>query len=162
MVTSTLRQALARLFNDRKQAMPDPFHLERFVEAQAGIYDTALSELIHGRKMTHWMWFIFPQLAGLGSSSMARRFAISGREEAAAYLAHPLLGRRLVACTQAVNTISGRSAHDIFGSPDDVKFRSSMTLFQAVATDPAPFRLGIKRFFEGEPDQRTLAFLAGA
>ncbi len=139
--------------------MQDPYHLERFVEAQAGIYDTVLSELAHGRKMTHWMWFIFPQLVGLGSSLMAQHFAISGREEAAAYLAHPLLGARLVECTQTVAAHAGQSAHSIFGNPDDLKFRSSMTLFEAVATDPSPFRAAIARFFHGEPDRRTLDLL---
>ncbi|HTO33331.1 MAG TPA: DUF1810 domain-containing protein [Pararhizobium sp.] len=141
--------------------MPDPFHLERFVEAQAGIYDTALSELTNGRKMTHWMWFVFPQLAGLGLSAMAQSFAISGKAEAAAYLAHPLLGARLLECTQAVNAVSSRTAHEIFGSPDDLKFRSSMTLFEIVAVEPASFRMAIDRFFGGEPDRRTLALLAG-
>lgn len=142
--------------------MTDRFGLDRFIEAQAGIYDTALSELTRGRKMTHWMWFVFPELAGLGMSAMAQRFAISGKAEATAYLAHPLLGARLLECTHAVNAVSGRTAHEIFGRPDDLKFRSSMTLFEVTAAEPAPFRAAIERFFDGEPDDRTLALLAGA
>lgn len=140
--------------------MQDPYHLGRFVEAQAGVYDTALSEFAHGRKMTHWMWFIFPQLIGLGSSPMAQHFAISGREEAFAYLSHSLLGARLVECTQTVTAHVDRSALSIFGNPDDLKFRSSMTLFEAVATDPSPFRTAIERFFDGEPDRKTLRLLS--
>ena len=109
--------------------MPDPFELKRFVEAQDRVYAAVLDELGHGRKRTHWMWFVFPQIAGLGHSPMAERYAISGLDEARAYLAHPLLGLRLRQCTELVNAVSGKSAHDIFSSPDDVKFRSSMTLF---------------------------------
>ena len=109
--------------------MPDPFDLMRFVDAQHGIYEQALQELKAGHKRSHWMWFIFPQLAGLGSSAMAERYAIGSLDEARAYLQHPVLGQRLQACTAAVNAVTGRTAHQVFGTPDDMKFRTSMTLF---------------------------------
>jgi uncharacterized protein (DUF1810 family) len=140
--------------------MTDPFSLQRFVVAQAGAYEPALAELQAGRKRTHWMWFVFPQLAGLGSSAMAQRYAISGIGEAQAYLAHPLLGPRLLACTVAVNGVAGRSAHDIFDSPDDLKFRSSMTLFAQAAPQEPAFTEALARYFGGEPDPRTLGLLA--
>jgi uncharacterized protein (DUF1810 family) len=140
--------------------MSDPFDLERFVAAEAGIYETALDELRAGRKRTHWMWFVFPQLAGLGSSPTAQRYAISGLDEARAYLAHPILGERLRACTAAVLALAGRTAHDIFGSPDDLKFRSSLTLFQHAAPDEPLFAEALARYFGGAPDPRTLALLA--
>jgi uncharacterized protein (DUF1810 family) len=122
--------------------MADPYDLQRFVDAQAGVFETALAELTAGRKRSHWMWFIFPQLRGLGASAMARRYAISDLEEARAYLAHPLLGPRLRASVEAVNQVAARSAHEIFGSPDDLKFRSSMTLF-AAAQDGSLFRTAL-------------------
>jgi uncharacterized protein (DUF1810 family) len=106
------------------------------------------------------MWYIFPQVAGLGSSRRAQRYAISSREEAEAYLEHPILGPRLRECTEIVNGIEGRSANDIFGSPDDLKFHSSMTLFDAVADDATAFRTALERYFDDEPDQKTLAFLS--
>ncbi|WP_374471800.1 DUF1810 domain-containing protein [Phenylobacterium sp.] len=140
--------------------MEDPFDLARFVAAQAGVYDTALAELSAGRKRTHWMWFVFPQLAGLGSSPTAQRYAVSGVEEAKAYLAHPVLGPRLMACTAALLAVQDRSAHEIFGSPDDLKFRSSMTLFAAAAPAEPAFREALARYFGGQPDPRTLALLA--
>src|SRR5580692_2687976 len=111
--------------------MNDLFDLRRFVDAQATVYRQIVKELSHGRKQTHWMWFIFPQIAGLGFSAMAHRFAIGSRAEAAAYLEHDVLGPRLVECTRLVNAASDRSITDILGSPDDMKFRSSMTLFDA-------------------------------
>ncbi|MEQ4599303.1 MAG: DUF1810 domain-containing protein [Methylobacteriaceae bacterium] len=137
--------------------MPDDaFDLNRFVEAQDGLYEDALAELRSGRKQSHWMWFIFPQIAGLGSSAMARRYAIRSLAEAQAYLAHPLLGERLRTCTPAANAWEGRSAHALFGAPDDVKFRSSMTLFaQADPGDP-DFARALALFFEGRPDPLTL------
>jgi uncharacterized protein (DUF1810 family) len=138
----------------------DPHNLERFVEAQEPVIERVKDELRAGRKRTHWMWFVFPQVAGLGSSRTATRYAIASEEEASAYLAHPVLGPRLRECTEILNGIEGRSAHDIFGSPDDLKFRSSMTLFDAVAADPAPFRTALERYYDGDPDQQTLAFLA--
>ncbi|MEI7770673.1 MAG: DUF1810 domain-containing protein, partial [Chloroflexales bacterium] len=112
---------------------PDPFDLQRFVRAQETVYAQVLAELRGGKKRTHWMWFIFPQLDGLGYSATAKRYAIKSRAEARQYLNHLILGKRLIACTEAILAISGRSASDIFGSPDDVKLRSSMTLFAAVA-----------------------------
>ena len=116
--------------------MDDRFDLERFVKAQIGIYDVALGELRAGRKRSHWMWFVFPQLAGLGSSPTAQTYAIGSLEEARAYLAHPVLGPRLIECVQAVNAVRERSAGDIFGYPDELKFRSSLTLFLLVTESP--------------------------
>jgi len=139
--------------------MDDPFHLERFVEAQAPIYAQALAELRAGDKQSHWMWFVFPQLAGLGLSPTAQRYAIGSLEEARAYLDHPLLGPRLRECSAAVNAVEGRSAHQIFGSPDDLKFRSSMTLFRETAPDEPIFQEALDRYFPGEPDPRTLELL---
>ena len=137
----------------------DVFDLTRFVDAQAGVYETALAEITAGRKRSHWMWFIFPQLDGLGSSAMAKRFAVRTRAEAEAYLAHPLLGPRLRACAQAALDVATKSAHDIFGSPDDMKLRSSATLFAAVSEPDSVFHRLIERFF-GTPDDRTLDLLS--
>ncbi|MHB2210233.1 DUF1810 domain-containing protein [Methylobacterium sp. CM6257] len=139
--------------------MEDVYDLDRFVEAQAGVYPRVLAELQAGEKRSHWMWFIFPQIAGLGSSPMAQRYAIGSLDEARAYLGHPLLGERLRACTRAVNAVSGRSAHAIFGSPDDMKFRSSMTLFARAAPDEPLFAEALARYFGAQPDPRTLAKL---
>src|SRR5947209_14351071 len=126
---------------NQESGSSDPFRLERFVQAQSGVYSRVLEELRAAEKRSHWMWFIFPQLSGLGSSEMAQRFAISGRSEALAYLAHPVLGPRLRECTGLVNAASpGRGVEQIFGYPDDLKFRSSVTLFDAVAPDQAVFR----------------------
>ena len=137
--------------------MPDPHDLQRFVDAQAASYDGALTELKAGAKRGHWMWFVFPQIAGLGQSPTARRYAIAGREEALAFLAHPLLGPRLVEAAMAVTAAApGRSATAILGVIDAVKLRSSMTLFAAVADDPAPFEAALARFFAGERDPETL------
>jgi uncharacterized protein (DUF1810 family) len=136
--------------------MPDPYHLQRFVEAQASCYAQVRSELAAGKKRTHWMWFIFPQLEGLGSSPMAQRFAISGLEEAKAYLSHPVLGDRLRDCTSLVNAVSGRSVEDIFGYPDDLKFHSSVTLFAQVDPENAIFNEALKKYFNGLPDKSTL------
>lgn len=141
--------------------MDDPFNLERFVSAQSAVYDRALSELRGGRKRSHWIWFVFPQIAGLGRSEMAARFAISSQAEAAAYLRHAMLGPRLRECTGAVCAIEGRSAYEIFGSPDDMKFRSSMTLFAAAAGDDnGVFILALRKYFEGRPDALTLEMAA--
>jgi uncharacterized protein (DUF1810 family) len=139
--------------------MTDPFDLQRFVDAQAPVYRRVVAELRHGRKQSHWMWFIFPQLAGLGHSPMARRFAISSREEAVAYLGHDVLGPRLRECTALVNAVEGRTIREILGSPDDVKFCSSMTLFGAVSSD-AVFAAAIAKFYGDRSDQRTLDLLA--
>lgn len=136
--------------------MSDPFHLERFVEAQDSVYASVLRELREGRKRTHWMWFVFPQIQGLGRSSMAEKYAISGLDEARAYLAHPLLGERLRECARLVNAVEGRTVHEIFGGPDDMKFHSSMTLFaQAHAVD-VDFRDALTKYFKGQPDRATL------
>jgi len=135
--------------------MPGAFNLQRFVDAQAPVYDEVRAELHAGRKATHWMWFIFPQIAGLGHSPTARFYAIISAAEARAYLAHPLLGARLRECTDLVLQIEGRSAHEIFGSPDDLKFRSSMTLFGAVAGDSALFDVALQKYFSGRGDART-------
>jgi len=145
----------------------DPYELSRFVEAQARCYARVLEELTAGEKTSHWMWFIFPQLRGLGMSSTARRFGLSGLEEARAYLAHPLLGARLRECTQLVLAVRDRSAYEIFGSPDDLKLRSCLTLFaQAVAPSPAPetrvFGEALARYYRGEPDPRTLELLTSS
>ena len=141
--------------------MDDRFDLARFVTAQAsgGSFDRALSELRQGHKVSHWMWFVFPQLAGLGRSSMAQRYAISGLEEAQAYLAHDILGPRLIQCSTTVAASPARSAEEIFGSIDAVKLRSSMTLFSAAGTDPQVFDHVIVRYFQGAPDPVTLELL---
>ena len=143
-------------------AQTDPFNLVRFLEAQAPVYDAVQAELRAGRKRSHWMWFVFPQLAGLGSSPTAKFYGISGLPEAVAYLGHPLLGQRLLACTEAVLAVQDRSLRAIFGSPDDLKFRSAMTLFGAAAlSSDTPFRHALDRYCAGEPDPRTLALLRG-
>lgn len=141
--------------------MNDPYRLSRFIEAQEPVYETVLRELEHGRKESHWMWFIFPQIAGLGHSPTAQRFAISSLDEARAYLAHPLLGSRLIQCTRTINAVHNRTAHQIFGSPDDMKLRSSMTLFLEAANDPEPFKAAIDRYFDGKADPLTLDILGG-
>ena len=137
----------------------DPHNLDRFLQAQAGVYEQALSEIRAGRKYTHWMWFIFPQFHGLGSSWTSRQYAIRSAAEAEAYLAHPVLGPRLVECAEAALAAEGRSAQDIFGSPDDLKLRSSATLFAAVSPPGSVFHRLLDRYFEGRPDVRTLALL---
>lgn len=134
----------------------DPHDLARFVEAQAGIYAEALAELSAGRKRSHWMWFVFPQVTGLGASSMSKRYAIGSEAEATAYLDHPLLGPRLLRCVEAMLAVEARSARDILGSPDDMKFRSSLTLFAAVSPAGSVFHRALDRFFDGLPDARTL------
>ncbi|UVO51336.1 DUF1810 domain-containing protein [Sphingomonas sp. SUN019] len=134
------------------------FDLDRFVAAQQGVYPAALAELRRGRKATHWMWFVFPQIAGLGRSAMAQTYAISGRDEARAYLAHPVLGLRLVEASAAVCGAAG-TAEAIMGAIDAVKLRSSMTLFAAVADDPAPFRAVLDRFWDGHDDPEALRLL---
>ena len=135
------------------------YDLHRFIEAQNGIYEQALAELKAGRKRSHWMWFIFPQIAGLGTSSMAEKYAIRSVEEASAYLADPILGSRLLRCVEAILSVSDRSAHDIMGSPDDLKLRSSMTLFAAVSDHGSPFHKAIDHFYDGKFDKRTISIL---
>jgi len=137
----------------------DPFDLARFTAAQDPIFDIALAELKGGRKRTHWMWFVFPQVDGLGLSATSQRYAIKGRAEARAYLDHPMLGARLRECAEAVLAIEGRSANEIFGSPDDMKLKSSMTLFAMVGDDV--FERVLDKFFQGKPDAATLRLLDG-
>lgn len=134
--------------------------LDRFVRAQDGVYDVALAELRAGRKRTHWMWFVFPQIAGLGSSPTARRYAIATLDEAREYLAHPVLGARLAEAAEAVLAVPERSAAEILGHPDDLKLRSSMTLFARAAEDPKVFQAVLDRFYGG-PDRRTEQLLEG-
>jgi len=137
--------------------MDDPYDLQRFVDAQDSVFDEVCSELRAGRKESHWIWFIFPQLKGLGHSWMADRFGISSRAEAEEYLRHPVLGPRLIACTQLVNEIDGRSIEQIFGYPDHLKFRSSMTLFaHAGSEESGVFTTALDKYFGGEPDRLTL------
>lgn len=135
--------------------MSDPYDLQRFVDAQQPVFDTACAELRAGRKRSHWIWFVFPQIAGLGHSAMAHRFAISSIDEARAYLRHPLLGDRLRLCTDIVVALEGCSVNDVFGSPDDMKFRSSMTLFSRAGND-AIFDDCLRKYFGGVPDRATL------
>jgi uncharacterized protein (DUF1810 family) len=139
--------------------MNDPYDLARFVDAQHTVYSRVVAELSDGRKQSHWMWFVFPQVAGLGFSAMAQRYAISSREEAEAYLAHDVLGPRLIECTRLVLAVRGRTINDILGSPDDMKFRSCMTLFGAVS-DNAIFDEAVTRYFPGGRDHATLTILA--
>ena len=136
------------------------FDLQRFVIAQQPVYAIALDELKDGAKRSHWMWFIFPQVEGLGHSSMAQRYAIGSMEEAAAYLTHPLLGPRLLESTNAVLSLTGKSAHQIFGSPDDAKFKSSMTLFDR-ADRRGPFSGALDRYYKSESDAASLRIIHG-
>ncbi|WP_027569763.1 DUF1810 domain-containing protein [Bradyrhizobium sp. URHA0013] len=139
--------------------MTDPFDLIRFVRAQDPVYRDIQGELTRGRKQSHWMWFVFPQVAGLGFSAMSQRYAIASRAEAKAYLAHPILGPRLIECTRLVLAIEGRSINAILGAPDDAKCRSSMTLFDAVSNEPV-FDEALARYFSGERDGATLEILS--
>ncbi|MGA9358003.1 MAG: DUF1810 domain-containing protein [Mycobacterium sp.] len=137
----------------------DPFDLKRFVDAQAPVYQGVVAELRDGRKRSHWMWFVFPQLLGLGSSPMAIRYGISSLDEGRAYLGHELLGPRLHECTRLVNQVQGRSIGEIFGSPDDLKLCSSMTLFARAADDDQDFVALLDKYYYGQQDQLTLARL---
>jgi uncharacterized protein (DUF1810 family) len=134
----------------------DPYHLQRFIEAQNPVYAQVCAELCSGQKQSHWIWFIFPQLRGLGQSQMAVTFGIASREEAEAYLQHPVLGPRLRECTRLVTEVEGRSIHEILGSPDDLKFRSSMTLFASVTSDNDIFTAALQKYCGGEFDRLTL------
>jgi uncharacterized protein (DUF1810 family) len=133
--------------------------LEHFVTAQEHVYATVQAELAAGDKRTHWMWFIFPQLRALGRSERAIRYGLASLEEATAYLAHPVLGARLIECTQLVNAVDGRSAREIFGPPDDLKFRSSMTLFSRAAPEERVFREALEKYYGGEEDALTVGLL---
>jgi uncharacterized protein (DUF1810 family) len=140
--------------------MADPHDLQRFVDAQEPVYDTVRSELRAGRKRSHWMWFVFPQLSALGRSATAQRFGISGRAEAQAFLAHPVLGPRLRECSALVAGIRGRTAEQVFGFPDDLKLRSSMTLFAHCSDDSAVFLEVLETFYDGREDPATVQLLA--
>ena len=136
--------------------MGEPYDLARFVTAQEPVIEQVYRELRAGRKQSHWMWFVFPQLVGLGRSPMAQRYAIGSLSEAKAYLDHPVLGRRLVELTEIVNRVADRSVLEIFGSPDDMKFHSSMTLFAAASPETAAFAAALDRYFAGQPDRATM------
>ncbi|WGV19642.1 DUF1810 domain-containing protein [Pseudomonas putida] len=137
------------------------FDLQRFVEAQNPVYDQVMEELQAGRKRSHWMWYVFPQLDGLGHSAMAERYALAGVDEARAYLAHPLLGPRLQACVTALLRHSDKSAREVLGSPDHLKLRSCLSLFARAAPDNPLFQLALVQFYDGEPDALTLTRLEG-
>jgi uncharacterized protein (DUF1810 family) len=137
--------------------MGDPFNLERFVDAQAPVYQQARRELEAGRKQSHWMWFVFPQIAGLGQSAMSIRFSIASLDEAKAYLAHPVLGPRLRECTRLALDVEGKTAREIFGSVDEMKFRSSVTLFARASPEHVVFERCVDKYFAGKPDPMTLA-----
>jgi uncharacterized protein (DUF1810 family) len=136
--------------------LPDRYDLQRFVDAQDPVYDDVCSELRDGHKRSHWMWFVFPQIQGLGHSSIARKFAISSIDEAKAYLQHPVLGPRLRECTALVNNIQGKNIEEVFGYPDHLKFRSSMTLFSQAAPDMPAFAQALRKYFGGENDALTI------
>ena len=140
--------------------MTDAYNLHRFLDAQERVYETVLAELRAGRKSSHWIWFIFPQIIGLGHSGMAQQFAIASLDEAKAYLQHPVLGPRLRECTQLVLDVNGRSAEEIFPYPDHLKFRSCMTLFLTAAIDNALFKDALLKYFDGKLDQLTMNVLA--
>ena len=137
----------------------DRFQRSRFVAAQEGVYERALAEVRAGRKQSHWMWFIFPQLAGLGSSAMAQKYALRNAAEARAYLQHPLLGPRLEVISRAACDLEHGSALNVFGSPDDLKLRSSATLFASVSPAGSEFERLLAKYFDGQPDERTLELL---
>jgi uncharacterized protein (DUF1810 family) len=143
----------------RSTDLHDPYNLQRFVQAQDPVFERVLRELETGRKRSHWMWFVFPQFAGLGGSEMARRFAIGSAEETQAYLAHELLGARLRTCTQLVLNVPQRSIAEMFGHPDDLKFHSSMTLFTQFSAEDSLFHQALERYFHGILDEWTLQLL---
>jgi uncharacterized protein (DUF1810 family) len=145
-------------FND----LDDPHELNRFLQAQERSYARALSEIKNGRKTSHWMWYVFPQFLGLGQSEMSRRYAIQSVAEARAYLEHPILGQRLRECCEAALAVEGRSAHQIFGSPDDFKLKSCATLFAHTSPAGSVFHRVLDKYFEGSPDDRTLRLMAAA
>jgi uncharacterized protein (DUF1810 family) len=140
--------------------MEDPYDLERFVQAQAPVYEQIAAELQEGKKRSHWMWFVFPQIRGLGQSAMAQKYAIRSVDEAVAYLQHPILGARLIHCAELVSSLNGRRIEQIFGYPDDLKFHSSMTLFSRASTDQKIFDDVIQKYFNGQLDTATLKILA--
>ena len=151
--------------HDTANGPHDPHHLSRFLQAQEADYEVALSEIRQGEKRSHWMWYVFPQIDGLGGSPTTRFFSIKSAAEAKAYLAHPVLGPRLIECAQAVLSVSGRTAHQIFGSPDDIKLKSCATLFASVSEAGGAgsvFERLLDRYYGGQRDERTLALLRSA
>jgi uncharacterized protein (DUF1810 family) len=144
---------------DESSSAGDPHDLNRFVRAQEHDFDQAIAEIRNGRKQSHWMWYIFPQFDGLGFSSTSKRYSIKSIVEAKAYLDHPVLGRRLIECSQAVLNVAGRSAHEIFGSPDDMKLKSCATLFATVSPEGSVFDQLIDKYYRGERDSKTLELL---
>jgi uncharacterized protein (DUF1810 family) len=142
------------------QRSTDPYDLNRFIEAQAVNYSDALAELRAGQKRSHWMWYVFPQIASLGHSAMSARYAIRSADEARAYLAHPVLGPRLIECAEGVLAIENRSAREIMGSPDDLKLRSCATLFAEISPERSVFQRVLDKYYTSEPDQRTLELVA--
>jgi uncharacterized protein (DUF1810 family) len=145
--------------NSHLHRTDDPFNLNRFIEAQETIYSAVIRELRNGRKSTHWMWFIFPQVNGLGYSSTSKYYAIRNKEEAEQYVNHTILGARLIECSQIVLSHTGRSASEIFGSPDDLKLKSSMTLFETVVSGDSVFAQVLEKYFQGNRDTKTLKLL---
>jgi uncharacterized protein (DUF1810 family) len=145
---------------DRLDDGDDPHDLERFLRAQSADYEQALKEIRRGRKDSHWMWYVFPQFDGLGASSTSKRYAIKSMAEAKAYLAHPILGPRLIECAEAALGVEGRSAAEIFGSPDDMKLRSCATLFAQIAPAGSVFDRLLHQYFKGHPDDKTLRLIA--
>ena len=146
--------------SDQSHEQADPFNLARFTSAQEAVYDRALAEIRNGDKRSHWMWFIFPQIDGLGFSSTAKHYAIKSPDEARQYLAHPVLGARLRDCAEAVLAVEGRSASEIFGSPDDLKLKSCMTLFESVTGQGSVFSQVLDKYYQGKRDTRTQEILA--
>jgi uncharacterized protein (DUF1810 family) len=144
---------------DHKHPQPDPFHLARFFAAQQGVFERVLDELRSGRKKSHWMWYIFPQIDGLGRSETARYYAIKSFDEARAYLAHPLLGARLVECCETILALTDKSASELFGFPDDMKLKSCITLFAAMTEGSSVFSRVLDKYFDGKPDRRTIDLL---
>jgi len=142
--------------------LDDPFDLERYVRAQASTYEQALAEIRGGRKRSHWMWFVFPQFDGLGASAASKHYAVKTVAEARAYLAHPVLGARLIECADSLLALDGRTAFDVLGSPDDLKLRSSATLFAHVSGDGSVFHRLLAKFFQGRADERTLGLIRDA
>lgn len=141
------------------QSTDDPYDLNRFIEAQVDDYQPALAEIRRGRKESHWMWYIFPQFAGLGFSATSQHFAIKSRAEAEAYLAHPVLGPRLRECAEAALLVKGKTAHQVFGSPDDMKLKSCATLFAAISPRGSMFHRLLEKYYNSESDARTLELL---
>jgi len=141
--------------------MSDPYHLCRFIDAQESDYRSALAEIEAGRKVSHWMWYVFPQYDGLGFSPTSKHYAIKSPEEAEAYLGHPVLGPRLGECVDALLAVTGRSAHQIFGSPDDMKLKSCMTLFAHISPEGPAFALVLDKYFDGHRDLTTLELIQG-